>query len=60
MPFGPVDAAEAARLYRLTARPQGRETDLAIAATAIVNNARLWTLNDEDFRDIQGLQLLER
>lgn len=58
--FGPADAAAAARLYRMIARPRGREIDLAIAATAIVNDARLWTLNDGDFRDIQGLRLLER
>lgn len=60
VPFGPAEAAAAARLYRLISRPRGREIDLAIAASAIANNARLWTLNDEDFRDIPGLQLLQR
>ena len=31
---------------------------LAIAATAIAQNAALWTLNRADFADIPGLRLL--
>ena len=40
-------------------RGRGREIDLAIAATAIAQNASLWTLNSEDFRDIDGLSLYD-
>lgn len=32
--------------------------DAAIAATAIVNGAQLFTLNKKDFRDINGLELV--
>ena len=55
--FGPEEAATAARLYRALPRSRGRELDLAIAATAICSDARLWTLNHEDFRDVPGLDL---
>lgn len=57
LPFTPEDAALAAALYRKIRRPRGRELDLAIAASAIGHNARLWTLNPEDFSDIPGLTL---
>ncbi len=56
--FTGVEAAKAAELYRRLHRARGREIDLAIAATAIARDARLWTLNPEDFRDIQGLELV--
>jgi predicted nucleic acid-binding protein len=35
-----------------------REIDLAIAATAIIRDAALWTLNRDDFSDIEGLTLI--
>jgi len=57
LPFGPEEAAEAARLYRTLPRARGRETDLAIAACAITWEAELWTLNLEDFEDIPGLRV---
>ncbi len=57
LPFGPEEAAEAARLYRLVSRARGREVDLAIAACALVWEADLWTLNAEDFEDIPGLRV---
>jgi len=57
IPFGSEEAALAADLYRDVARARGREIDLAIAATAILRDAALWTLNNEDFRDIRGLRL---
>lgn len=50
-------AARAAVLYGQLSRPRGREIDLAIAACAIVNDAKLWTLNRKDFDDISGLEL---
>jgi predicted nucleic acid-binding protein len=39
-------------------RPRGREIDLAIAATAIVHDAALWTLNPRDFADVPRLRLI--
>ena len=60
IPFGPREAAEAARLYRAMATARRREIDLAIAACAMVQDAALWTLNPEDFDDIPGLKLTER
>ncbi|MCI0547827.1 MAG: type II toxin-antitoxin system VapC family toxin [Candidatus Rokubacteria bacterium] len=56
-PFGPLEAARAARLYGLVRRPRGREIDLAIAASALTVGARLWTLNARDFEDVPGLEL---
>ncbi len=58
-PFGSAEAAVAAELYRVLSRPRGREIDLAIAACAITNHARLWTLNARDFRDIPRLSLAD-
>lgn len=55
--FGADEAARAADLYRSVRSPRGREIDLAIAACAICWNARLWTLNVDDFRDVPGLEV---
>jgi predicted nucleic acid-binding protein len=55
--FGAQEAAVAADLYRRVRRPRQREVDLAIAACAVANNAALWTLNPQDFKDIPGLEL---
>lgn len=55
VPFGPDEAAEAARLYTIVSRARGREVDLAIAACALVWEAELWTLNVQDFADIPAL-----
>jgi predicted nucleic acid-binding protein len=57
IPFGPEEAAISARLYRSVVQPRGREIDLGIAAYAIARDAKLWTLNRDDFKDIPGLQL---
>jgi predicted nucleic acid-binding protein len=56
--FGSAEAALAARLYSQLRRPRGREVDIAIAASALAAGASLWTLNQDDFRDIPGLRLL--
>lgn len=56
--FGPSEAALAARLYREVSRSRGREMDLAIAASALLHEAALWTLNPADFRDVPGLLLV--
>jgi predicted nucleic acid-binding protein len=55
--FGELEARTAADLYRRLKRPRGRELDIAIAACALTQDASLWTLNREDFRDIPGLDL---
>jgi predicted nucleic acid-binding protein len=56
-PFGFLEARIANRLYRNVRRSRGREADLAIAACALSSDASLWTLNEEDFRDIPNLIL---
>jgi len=56
--FGATEAYVAANLYRKLRRPRGREIDLTIAATAILRDAALWTLNRDDFRDIESLPLV--
>jgi predicted nucleic acid-binding protein len=56
--FGAAEAVIAARLHRSVRRGRGREIDLAIAATAIARDAVLWTLNRDDFRDIDGLVMV--
>jgi predicted nucleic acid-binding protein len=58
IPFGAAEAFAAARIYRAVRRPRGRETDIAIAACAIVHRAHLWTLNRTDYEDIPDLLLL--
>ena len=55
--FDAEAAATAADLYAELDNARHREMDLAIAACAIVEDAALWTLNTEDFRDIPGLRL---
>lgn len=57
-PFTGHEAALAAGLYKKVRRPDGRELDLAIAARAIAQDAALWSLNQDDFRDIAGLRLV--
>jgi predicted nucleic acid-binding protein len=53
--FGIEEAHIAAQLYQELRRKRGREVDLAIAATALCWDARLWTLNVQDFKDIPDL-----
>jgi predicted nucleic acid-binding protein len=57
--FGPREAALSAQLYRSLPRARGREIDLTIAATALLRNASLWTLNTADFSDIPDLHLVQ-
>lgn len=57
LPFGTLEAALTAKLYKAVRNPCGRELDLAIAAHALILEAGLWTLNVADFRDIPGLRL---
>ena len=58
-PFGPGEARRAAHLYRSLKRARGRDMAIALAACAMENGARLWTLNPDDFRDMPGLKLYE-
>ncbi len=58
LPFGTLEAALAAELYRSVKSPRGREIDLAIAAVAITRGASLWTLNRRDFAGIPSLHLV--
>lgn len=55
---GADETIVAAESYRKVSRPRGREFDIAIAASAIVHHALLWTLNPADFKDIPNLKLL--
>jgi predicted nucleic acid-binding protein len=55
--FGWAEAVRAAEVYRKAKRARGRDMDIAIAACAIEQRARLWTLNPEEFRDLPGLEL---
>ena len=55
--FGQREAELSAKLYRSVTRPRAREIDLAIAATAILREAELWTQNAADFADIPCLRL---
>ena len=57
VPFDSEAAATAADLYAELERVRNREMDLAIAACALVEDAALWTLDAEDFRDIPKLKL---
>ena len=57
--FGPAEGRRAALLYLALKRARGRDMDIAIAACAIEQGARLWTLNPQDFRDMPGLTLYE-
>jgi predicted nucleic acid-binding protein len=58
--FGRREAERAASLYRHVKGARQHQADLAIAACAIEQDARLWTLNRADFRDVPGLILYER
>ncbi len=58
IPFDVEAVARAAALYREVRGARGREVDLAVAASALCQDAALWTLNARDFRDIPGLELV--
>lgn len=57
--FGRREATRAAELNRRVKRARDRQADLAIAACAIEQQARLWTLNRRDYIDVPGLELYQ-
>jgi predicted nucleic acid-binding protein len=57
IPFDKEEAIASAGLYRTVIRARSREIDLAIAACALVREARLWTLDHADFHDVPGIRL---
>lgn len=57
LPLGPVEAAAYARIVERCGYSRRRIIDRLIAATAIVADATLITMNGADFRDIPGLKL---
>jgi predicted nucleic acid-binding protein len=57
LPFGPEQAAEAARLFNAAGRRRQLRVDAMIAATAIVAKAQLATDNTDDFKPFVGLGL---
>lgn len=59
VPFGRADAALAADLFNQTGRRRGSRFDCLIAATAILAQAELATLNQSDFQKFgpHGLRL---
>lgn len=50
IPFGKGEAALAADLFNKTGRKRGSRFDCLIAATAILNQSELATLNQTDFK----------
>ncbi len=57
--FGHAEAERASEMYRRLKRARGRDMDIAIAACAVQQRARLWTLNPDDFRDLPAVELYE-
>ena len=57
--FGQKEAILAADLYRTVSRSRARAVDIAIAACAMANHARLWARYIRDFEDIPGLELYD-
>ena len=60
IPFGKAEAALAADLFNKTGRRRGSRFDCLIAATAILNQAGLATVNQSDFKPFteHGLNLV--
>lgn len=58
VPFDAEAAVRAAMIYGTLGRARGRASDIAIAACALLHEAVIWTLNEDDFRDIPGLEFV--
>jgi predicted nucleic acid-binding protein len=59
VPFGQAEAALAAELFNKTGRRRGSRFDCLIAATAILSQAQVATVNESDFKTFvpYGLKL---
>lgn len=57
VPFGVAEAAAYRRIIERCGYSRPRIIDRMIAATAIVADAAVATLNPRDFRDIPGLRI---
>src|SRR3989442_1459534 len=62
IPFGQAEATEAAALFNKTGRRRGSRFDCLIAATAIVAQAEIATVNQADFKPFMphGVKLAMR
>lgn len=60
IPFGRAEAALASELFNKTGRRRGSRLDCLIAATALLNQAALGTINQSDFKPFtaHGLKLI--
>jgi predicted nucleic acid-binding protein len=60
IPFGKAEAALASELFNKTGRRRGSRLDCLIAATAILHQAGIATVNQSDFKvfTAHGLQLI--
>ncbi len=61
LPFGDVQAQEAARLFNAVGRQRALRVDAMIAASALIAHARLATSNQTDFAPFvaEGLELVQ-
>lgn len=57
LPFGPDEAREASRLFNESGRMRRLRVDAMIAASAILQDARLATANQDDFRPFRAAGL---
>lgn len=57
--FGASEIAEYRRILEATGYSRRKTADRITAATALVHDLTLVTLNGRDFRDVPGLKLLE-
>jgi tRNA(fMet)-specific endonuclease VapC len=55
--YGPEESATYGRIVAATAYSRARLIDRMIAATALVHDLTLVTMNARDFRDVPGLKL---
>lgn len=57
--FGRLELVEYRRILEATGYSRRKTADRMTAATALVHDLPLITLNGRDFRDVPGLELIE-